>query len=103
MLAKEKTRETFVQAVKYFKDALQHDPNYSLAYACLGFGYMFDYQNRWTEDPDGSLPAVRSALDQAASAGHSCACSSGPSESLKSRNLSVLGPDRMDNLSKAHS
>jgi hypothetical protein len=29
--------------------------------------------------------------------------SSGPSESLKSRNLSVLGPDRMDNPSKAHS
>jgi hypothetical protein len=54
MLGKEKTRET-VQAVKYFKEALQHDPNYSLAYACLGFGYMFDYQNRWTEDPDGSL------------------------------------------------
>jgi hypothetical protein len=25
------------------------------------------------------------------------------SESLKSRNLSVLGPDRLDNLSKAHS
>ena len=59
MLAKERTRETFAQAIKYFKEALQHDPNYSLAYACLGFGYMFDYQNRWTEDPDGSLPIAR--------------------------------------------
>jgi adenylate cyclase len=56
MLAKEKTRETFAQAIKYFQEALQHDPNYSLAYACLGFGYMFDYQNRWTEDPDGHGP-----------------------------------------------
>ena len=59
MLAKERTRETFAQAIKYFKEALQHDPNYSLAYACLGFGYMFDYQNCWTEDPDGSLPIAK--------------------------------------------
>jgi adenylate cyclase len=59
MLAKEKTRETFAQSIKYFKEALEHDPNYSLAYACLGFGYMFDYQNRWTEDPDSSLPIAK--------------------------------------------
>ena len=65
MLAKEKTRETFAQAIKYFKEALQHDPNYSLAYACLGFGYMFDYQNRWTEDPDGSLPIAKEYARQA--------------------------------------
>jgi adenylate cyclase len=64
-LAKEKTRETFAQAIKYFKEALQHDPNYSLAYACLGFGYMFDYQNRWTEDPDGSLPIAKEYARQA--------------------------------------
>ena len=65
MLAKERTRETFAQAIKYFKEALQHDPNYSLAYACLGFGYMFDYQNRWTVDPDGSLPIAKEYARQA--------------------------------------
>jgi adenylate cyclase len=65
MLAKERTRETFAQAIKYFKEALQHDPDYSLAYACLGFGYMFDYQNRWTEDPDGSLPIAMEYARQA--------------------------------------
>jgi adenylate cyclase len=65
MLAKEKTRETFAQAIKYFKEALQHDPNYSLPYACLGFGYMFDYQNRWTEDPDGSLSIAKEYARQA--------------------------------------
>src|SRR5215472_1155725 len=53
MLGKEKNLETFGQAVKYFKEALGHDPNYSVAYVCLGFAYMFDYQNRWTENPDG--------------------------------------------------
>jgi adenylate cyclase len=55
MLGKEKNGETFQMAIKYFKEALEHDPNYSVAYACLGFGYMFDYQNRWTENPDQSL------------------------------------------------
>ena len=65
MLAKERTHETFAQAIKYFKEALQHDPNYSLAYACLGFGYMFDYQNCWTEDPDGSLPIAKEYARQA--------------------------------------
>jgi adenylate cyclase len=65
MLAKDKNLETFGQAIKYFKQALEHDPNYSLAYACLGFGYMFDYQNRWTEDPDSSLPIAREYARQA--------------------------------------
>jgi adenylate cyclase len=55
MLGKDKNRETFEKALGYFREALEHDPNYSVAYACLGFGYMFDYQNRWSDDPDGSL------------------------------------------------
>jgi adenylate cyclase len=59
MLAKEKNRDTFEQAIKFFKQALQHDPNYSIAYACLGFAHIFDYQNRWTENPDNSLPTAK--------------------------------------------
>src|SRR6185312_1370914 len=65
MLGKEKNLETFQKAVKYFKEALEHDPNYSVAYACLGFGYMFDYQNRWTEDPDKSLSIAKEYARQA--------------------------------------
>jgi adenylate cyclase len=65
MLGKEKSLETFGQAIKYFKQALEHDPNYSVAYACLGFGYMFDYQNRWTENPDSSLPTAKEYARQA--------------------------------------
>jgi adenylate cyclase len=65
MLGKEKNLETFQKAVKYFKEALENDPNYSVAYACLGFGYMFDYQNRWTEDPDKSLPIAKEYARQA--------------------------------------
>ena len=38
---------------------MEHDANYSIAYACLAFGYIFDYQNRWTENPDNSLPTAK--------------------------------------------
>ena len=63
--ARKRTSRRFGQAIKYFKEALEHDPNYSVAYACLGFGYMFDYQNRWTEDPDGSLSIAKEYARQA--------------------------------------
>jgi adenylate cyclase len=65
MLGKEKTRATFEEAVRLFNEALQHDPNYSLAYACLGFAYMFDYQNRWSDDPDKSLELAKEYARQA--------------------------------------
>ena len=65
MLGKEKNLETFGQAIKYFRQALEHDPNYSVAYVCLGFAYMFDYQNRWTENPDGSLLIAKEYARQA--------------------------------------
>jgi len=65
MLGKDKNRDTFAQAIMYFKKALEIDPNYSQAYACLGFGYMFDYQNRWSEDPDASLPLAKQYARQA--------------------------------------
>ena len=59
MLGKEKTRETFEEAVTYFKKALELDANYSQAYASLGFAHMFDYQNRWSDDPDGSFKLAK--------------------------------------------
>jgi adenylate cyclase len=65
MLGKEKNRQTFEQSIMYFKKALEHDPNYSQAYACLGFAHIFDYQNRWTDDPDGSLLLVKQYARQA--------------------------------------
>jgi adenylate cyclase len=59
LLGKEKTRETFGQAIMYFKKALEQDPDYSLAYARLGIAHILDYQNRWTDDPDSSLPLAK--------------------------------------------
>jgi adenylate cyclase len=65
LLGKEKTRATFEQAVKFYKKALELDPAYSLAHAGLGFAYMFDYQNRWSADPDASLPLAKRCAQQA--------------------------------------
>ena len=58
MLGKEKNRETF-GSDQVFKKALELDANYSQAYACLGFAHMFDYQNRWSDNPDESLRSPR--------------------------------------------
>jgi adenylate cyclase len=65
MLGKEKNRLTFEQSIACFKKSLEHDPDYSQAYACLGFAHIFDYQNRWTDDPDSSLLLVRQYARQA--------------------------------------
>jgi adenylate cyclase len=59
IMDKTKTRETFEQAKKFFLRTLELDPNYSEAYALLGFAYSFDYQNRWTDDPDSSLGVAK--------------------------------------------
>ena len=40
------------------------DPNYSQAYAGLGWAYIFDYQNRWSDDPD-TLAAARERVSAA--------------------------------------
>src|SRR5215813_8532600 len=65
MLGREKSRQTFEQAIVCFKRALEYDPNYSQAYACLGFAHIFDYQNRWTDDPDSSLLLAKQYARQA--------------------------------------
>ena len=65
MLGEEKNRRTFEQSIACFKKALEHDPDYSQAYACLGFAHIFDYQNRWTDHPDSSLPLAKQFARQA--------------------------------------
>jgi adenylate cyclase len=55
LLGKTKNRQTFEQAKAFFLKAIELDPNYAQAYAGLGFLHMFDYQNRWSDDPDSSL------------------------------------------------
>ena len=60
-----KNREKFEQAKNFFTRALELDPDYSQAYAGLGWAYIFDYFNRRSDDPDGSLRLARQNVDQA--------------------------------------
>jgi adenylate cyclase len=60
-----KNRETFEQSAKFFMRALELDPSYSQAYAGLSVAYNFDYQNRWSDDPDNSLRLAKHNAEQA--------------------------------------
>ena len=64
-IGKAKNREILEQSTKLFMRALELDPNYSQAYAGLSMAYNLDYQNRWSDDPDSSLPLARRYAEQA--------------------------------------
>ena len=65
LLGKTKNRQTFEQSKTFFMRACELDPNYSQAYAGLGWAYIFDYQNRWSDDPDLSLRLAKESAAQA--------------------------------------
>ena len=65
LLGKNKNRETFEESLKFFTRALELDPNYSQAYAGLSWAHMFDYHNRWSDDPDNSLQLAKHNAEQA--------------------------------------
>jgi adenylate cyclase len=65
LLGNPKNRGTFEQAKASFLKAIELDPQFAQAYAGLGFAYMFDYQNRWSDDPDASLPLAKQYAEKA--------------------------------------
>jgi adenylate cyclase len=65
LLGTTKNRDTFEQARTLFLRALELDPNFAKAYAGLGFAYMFDYQNRWSDNPDASLGLAKEYAERA--------------------------------------
>jgi adenylate cyclase len=65
LLGPTKNRENFDRARKLFLQALELDPNFAKAYAGLGFAYMFDYQNRWSDNPDASLGLAKEYAERA--------------------------------------
>jgi adenylate cyclase len=58
-------REAFEQSLSCFRHAVELDPNYARAYAGLGVGYVFDYQNRWSDAPEKSLDQAQLLVDEA--------------------------------------
>ena len=65
LLGNRKNRETFEQSKACFLRAIELDPNYAQAIAGLGFAYMLDYQNRWSDNPDISLRLAKHNAQQA--------------------------------------
>ena len=65
LLGTTKNRETFEQSTKFFTRALELDASYSQAYAGLSMAYTFDYQNRWSDNPDISLRLAKHNAEQA--------------------------------------
>ena len=54
-----KNRETFEQSVRLLKTAVELDHNYAQAYAGLAWAHIFDYVNRWSDNPDNSLQVAK--------------------------------------------
>jgi adenylate cyclase len=65
LLGSTKNRDTFEESKESLMRAIDLDPSYAQAYAGLAFAYMLDYQNRWSDDPDGSLPQSRHYAEEA--------------------------------------
>jgi adenylate cyclase len=60
-----KNRKTFEHAVQCFKHALDFDPDYAQAHASLAWTHQFDYQNRWSADPENALLRAAESADMA--------------------------------------
>jgi adenylate cyclase len=65
LLGPTKNRDTFEQSKKLFLRAIELDPNFAKPYAGLAFAYMFDYQNRWSDNPDASLQRAKEYAQRA--------------------------------------
>ncbi len=65
LLGSTKNRDTFEESKESLMRAIDLDPSYAQAYAGLAFAYMLDYQNRWSDDPDGSLLQSRHYAEEA--------------------------------------
>ena len=65
LLGETKNRDKFEQSITFFMRALELNSNYSRAYAGLGWAYVYDYQNRWSDDFNISLALAKSNANQA--------------------------------------
>ncbi|MER9397955.1 adenylate/guanylate cyclase domain-containing protein [Mesorhizobium sp. M0615] len=60
-------REDVLPARRLAQRALQHDANYAVAWALLGWSYWNEAFNGWTDDPDTALAQASDALEKARS------------------------------------
>jgi adenylate cyclase len=48
-----------------FRETIDTDPDFALAYAMLAWTYWFDFSNAWTDEPDESLESASRIAQQA--------------------------------------
>lgn len=69
------TREANAQAQEYFKNAIELDPQYALAYSWLGHSYFIDVWMGWASDPTQLLDRALQLGYQANALDDSCSLS----------------------------
>jgi adenylate cyclase len=65
LLGETKNRDTFERSVELLTRAVEVDPDYSLAYACLAWAYVYDYQNGWGGNSGEALRLASDNVDRA--------------------------------------
>ena len=65
VIGNKRDREMFAEANVYLRRAIDLDPNYAGPYAALGWAYIMDYQNRWSDSPETSLDQAERLIDAA--------------------------------------
>ncbi len=65
VIGNKRDREMFAEANVYLRRAIELDPNYAGPYAALGWAYIMDYQNRWSDSPETSLDQAERLIDAA--------------------------------------
>lgn len=65
VIGNKRDREMFARANDCLRRAIDLDPNYAGPYAALGWAYILDFQNRWSESPETSLDYAEHLIEKA--------------------------------------
>jgi adenylate cyclase len=65
VIGNKRDHEMFAEANACLRRAIALDPNYAGPYAALGWAYIMDYQNRWSDSPDTSLDRAEQFIGEA--------------------------------------
>ncbi len=66
ILSQNLNASVFKQAVEWAERAIALDPGYAQAHAILAMCHVFDFHNRWSEDPDSALGKAEKLAARAA-------------------------------------